>query len=141
MFSWQARDPLKDAEKKQGMNLYKYTADNPLSSIDGFGLELEKKVGDPGDLAGLAMDGLLWASRSKAIDEGEKQCGSRQGGIHCPKCCVISIIKKETAEQNGYFVFNSAYLANESCSQVASKNNPTIPTIKAPGSETILLDY
>jgi len=36
---WLSRDPLEDAELKQGVNLYAYVADNPVNLVDPLGLE------------------------------------------------------------------------------------------------------
>jgi RHS repeat-associated protein len=41
---WQSRDPLKDAERVQGINLYEYVANNPINLIDGFGLQVDGGV-------------------------------------------------------------------------------------------------
>jgi hypothetical protein len=36
---WLARDPLKESEKRQGMNIYKYVQNNPIYWIDLLGLQ------------------------------------------------------------------------------------------------------
>jgi RHS repeat-associated protein len=90
---WFSRDPLQDAERRQGPNLYAYVSNSPVDKIDELGLQvtctpdaLKELYGQVGDM--IANSGFM-AEWGKA----EMDC---EAVPHSPcrrsKCCVISIL-------------------------------------------------
>lgn len=66
---WLSRDPLRDAEKKEGPNLYAYVGNNPVNMIDPLGLEGEK-------CCEVEKDHLEWirGSNDRALKKAHERC-------------------------------------------------------------------
>jgi len=94
---WLNRDPLDDAEMREGPNLYVYVRNNVINHRDPSGLQ----AGNPnfGNLGGIIGNGIsksVIREIGKPLAECEKTPHSPSG---CCKCCVISVL----AQPSGSF--------------------------------------
>ena len=94
-----SRDPLDNAEMKQGPNLYEYVRDNPVNAVDPLGDQTGVPPG-PGD-------GFSWAvgkvvdifskkvsgtERADAWNNAKAQC-SKAGRPSGCSCCIITLVE------------------------------------------------
>jgi RHS repeat-associated protein len=98
-----SRDPLKNAELRQGPNLYGYVLNNPINLIDAFGLDWSTAAQAIWNAAGYAVSGSEIpgaaaaapdAARILIIAQFKKACEdclekAINDGTYCPKSCPI----------------------------------------------------
>jgi RHS repeat-associated protein len=137
-----SRDPLRNAEQRQGPNIYEYVWDNPVNAVDPTGLQRPGYMpagnqgptgpssptnigptkagnsegdGDLGDLGALIASNLSQASYQLAYQKGSNGCGPHTGHPNC-NCCIITFVVATFGDNDLYYWnLTSGYLANESC--------------------------
>ncbi|HEX4630476.1 MAG TPA: RHS repeat-associated core domain-containing protein [Chthoniobacterales bacterium] len=92
MGRWISRDPLTNAEFKQGPNLYRYVGNSPENRTDPTGLQAKNPTDALGNLLGNTGDSAANTIRQEYA-RGLAACERiPHSSNHCCKCCVISML-------------------------------------------------
>ncbi len=100
---WLSRDPLRQAELKEGPNLYAYVANNPVNAVDPLGLMFG--LLDPGIMGlmpSLFPSGDCCAGLKEALENARSRCPAA---------------KQKAAEDCAWADENTPEIVNEACSQ------------------------
>jgi RHS repeat-associated protein len=89
---WLSRDPLNDAEFKEGPNLYRYVGNSPVNRADPTGLQAKNPTDALGNLLGNTGDSAA-NTINQEYARGLAACEKiPHSSNHCCKCCVISML-------------------------------------------------